>query len=89
MRTRTPGRGLGVSAIGLGRVGVSQGCGPNAGGRQEMIQVPRGAVERGVTFSGTAGVRLHRGRAGRAGGTWRERAVARTNRQAAGASGTG
>ena len=31
------GRGLQVSAIGLGFMGISQSCGPNPGTRDEMI----------------------------------------------------
>ena len=46
-------RGLEVSALGLGCMGMSFGYGP-AGEKQEMISVIRGAVERGVTFFDTA-----------------------------------
>jgi aryl-alcohol dehydrogenase-like predicted oxidoreductase len=48
-------RGLEVSALGLGCMGMSFGYGP-AGEKQEMISVIRGAVERGVTFFDTAEV---------------------------------
>jgi aryl-alcohol dehydrogenase-like predicted oxidoreductase len=52
MQTRTLGHsGLGVSAIGLGCMGMSFGYGP-AKGREEMIALLRGAVEKGVTFFG-------------------------------------
>ena len=44
---------LEVSAIGLGCMGMSFGYGP-AGDRQEMIQLIRAAVERGITFFDTA-----------------------------------
>jgi aryl-alcohol dehydrogenase-like predicted oxidoreductase len=44
-----------VSAIGLGCMGMSFGYGP-AKGREEMVAVIRGAVERGVTFFDTAQV---------------------------------
>ena len=56
MHTRTLGRGLRVSAIGLGAMGMSQSYGPNPGDRDAMIAVLRGAVERGVTFFDTAEV---------------------------------
>jgi aryl-alcohol dehydrogenase-like predicted oxidoreductase len=46
---------LEVSAIGLGCMSMSSGYGP-PGGKQEMIAVIRGAVERGVTFFDTAQV---------------------------------
>jgi aryl-alcohol dehydrogenase-like predicted oxidoreductase len=46
---------LEVSAIGLGCMGMSFGCGP-AGDKQEMIAVIRAAVESGVTFFDTAEV---------------------------------
>ena len=56
MQSRQLGRsGLEVSAIGLGCMGMSFGYGP-AKGREEMVAVPRGAVERGVTFFDTAEV---------------------------------
>lgn len=48
--------GLEVSAIGLGCMRMSEGHGPIAGTREEMIAVMRGAVERGVTFFDTAQV---------------------------------
>lgn len=48
-------RGLEVSAIGLGCMGMSFGYGP-AGDKQEMITVIRAAVEQGVTFFDTAEV---------------------------------
>jgi aryl-alcohol dehydrogenase-like predicted oxidoreductase len=56
MHTRTLGRDLPVSAIGLGAMGMSQSYGPNPGDRKDMIAVLRGAVERGVTFFDTAEV---------------------------------
>jgi aryl-alcohol dehydrogenase-like predicted oxidoreductase len=46
-------RGLEVSALGLGCMGMSFGLGP-AGDKQEMIAVIRAAVARGVTFFDTA-----------------------------------
>ena len=48
-------KGLEVSAIGLGCMGISFGYGP-AGDKQEMIAVIRAAVEQGVTFFDTAEV---------------------------------
>ncbi|MDX2529729.1 aldo/keto reductase [Streptomyces europaeiscabiei] len=56
MHTRTLGRDLSVSAIGLGVMGMSQSYGPNPGDRTDMIAVLRGAVDRGVTFFDTAEV---------------------------------
>ncbi|WP_329344072.1 aldo/keto reductase [Streptomyces sp. NBC_01352] len=56
MHTRTLGRDLRVSAIGLGAMGMSQSYGPNPGDRADMIAVLRGAVDRGVTFFDTAEV---------------------------------
>ncbi|WP_129658406.1 aldo/keto reductase [Rothia halotolerans] len=56
MHTRTLGQDLEVSAIGLGCMGMSQSYGPNPGGRDEMIEVLRSAVESGVTFFDTAEV---------------------------------
>src|SRR3712207_3027942 len=56
MESRTLGRGLKVSALGLGCMGMSQSYGPNPGDRDEMIGVLRGAVERGITFFDTAEV---------------------------------
>jgi aryl-alcohol dehydrogenase-like predicted oxidoreductase len=56
MQTRKLGKsGLEVSGIGLGCMGMSFGDGP-AKGREEMVAVLRGAVERGVTFFDTAQV---------------------------------
>ena len=46
---------LEVSALGLGCMGMSFGYGP-AGDRQQMIEVIRGAVARGVSFFDTAEV---------------------------------
>jgi len=48
--------GLEVSAIGLGCMGMSQSYGPNPGDRQQMIDLMRTAVDRGVTFFDTAEV---------------------------------
>ncbi|MEV3907352.1 aldo/keto reductase [Streptomyces canus] len=56
MHTRTLGRDLRVSAVGLGAMGMSQSYGPNPGDRHDMIAVLRGAVDRGVTFFDTAEV---------------------------------
>ena len=56
MHTRILGRGIEVSAIGLGCMGMSQSYGPNPGDRQDMIALIRAAVERGVTFFDTAEV---------------------------------
>src|SRR3954469_8311938 len=56
MEKRTLGQGLEVSALGLGCMGMSQGYGPNPGDRREMVDVLRGAVERGVTLFDTAEV---------------------------------
>ena len=54
MQKRKLGRkGLEVSAIGFGAMGMSQSYGP-AGTREESIAVLRAAVERGVTFFDTA-----------------------------------
>jgi aryl-alcohol dehydrogenase-like predicted oxidoreductase len=56
MQTRKLGkRGLEVSAIGLGCMGMSFGYGP-AKAREEMGAVLRAALERGVTFFDTAQV---------------------------------
>jgi aryl-alcohol dehydrogenase-like predicted oxidoreductase len=56
MEKRTLGnRGLEVSALGLGCMGMSSDYGP-AGNKQEMIALIRTAVERGVTFFDTAEV---------------------------------
>jgi aryl-alcohol dehydrogenase-like predicted oxidoreductase len=54
MEKRTLGRGLEVSAIGLGCMGMSQSFGPPPGDRQDMIAFLRAAVDRGVTFFDTA-----------------------------------
>ncbi|MGN6125502.1 MAG: aldo/keto reductase [Humibacter sp.] len=60
MHTRTLGTGLGdgrgltVSAVGLGCMGMSQSYGPNPGDRDEMIRVIRSAVDLGVTLFDTA-----------------------------------
>lgn len=56
MHTRTLGRDLRVSAVGLGAMGMSQSYGPNPGDRSDMIAVLRGAVDHGVTFFDTAEV---------------------------------
>ncbi|MFC9502958.1 aldo/keto reductase [Streptomyces sp. NPDC057002] len=56
MHTRTLGRDLRVSAVGLGAMGMSQSYGPNPGDRSDMIAVLRGAVDLGVTFFDTAEV---------------------------------
>jgi aryl-alcohol dehydrogenase-like predicted oxidoreductase len=57
MKKRVLGNsGLGVSAIGLGCMGMSQSYGPNPGDRQQMIDLIRTAVDRGVTFFDTAEV---------------------------------
>jgi aryl-alcohol dehydrogenase-like predicted oxidoreductase len=56
MKKRKLGKSnLEVSAIGLGCMGMSHSYGPPKG-KQEMISVIRGAVERGVTFFDTAEV---------------------------------
>ncbi|ASV29916.1 MULTISPECIES: aldo/keto reductase [Maribacter] len=55
MKTRTLGKNLKVSDIGLGCMGMSFGYGP-AKDEKEMIQVVRKAVEMGVTFFDTAEV---------------------------------
>ncbi len=56
MKTRKLGAsGLEVSALGLGCMGMSFGLGP-AADKQEMIQLLRAAVARGVTFFDTAEV---------------------------------
>lgn len=55
MKTRTLGKNLKVSEIGLGCMGMSFGYGP-AKDEKEMIQVVRKAVEMGVTFFDTAEV---------------------------------
>ena len=55
MKRRMLGRGLEVSALGLGCMGMSFGYGP-PGERTEMIGVIRSAVEQGVNFFDTAEV---------------------------------
>jgi aryl-alcohol dehydrogenase-like predicted oxidoreductase len=56
MQKRTLGKNnLEVSAIGLGCMGMSFGCGP-AVDKREMSSLIRLAVERGVTFFDTAEV---------------------------------
>ena len=56
MQKRKLGKsGLEVSALGLGCMGMSFGYGPPKD-RQEMIELLRSAVERGVTFFDTAEV---------------------------------
>ncbi|HEX6195164.1 MAG TPA: aldo/keto reductase [Jiangellaceae bacterium] len=55
MDSRTLGNELAVSALGLGCMGMSFAYGP-AADRQEMINLIRTAVERGVTFFDTAQV---------------------------------
>ena len=53
MITRTLGSGLEVSAIGLGRMGLSHGYGP-AVDHQVGVALIRDAVGRGITFFDTA-----------------------------------
>jgi aryl-alcohol dehydrogenase-like predicted oxidoreductase len=53
MHTRMLGKGLEVSALGLGCMSMSYGYGPPAD-KQEMITLLRTAVERGVTLFDTA-----------------------------------
>jgi aryl-alcohol dehydrogenase-like predicted oxidoreductase len=55
MQTRTLGKDLKVSALGLGCMGMSFGYGPPAD-KQEMISLIRTAVDRGITFFDTAEV---------------------------------
>jgi aryl-alcohol dehydrogenase-like predicted oxidoreductase len=55
MQKRTLGTNLHVTAIGLGCMGMSSGLGPPAD-KQEMIELIRTAVDRGVTFFDTAQV---------------------------------
>jgi aryl-alcohol dehydrogenase-like predicted oxidoreductase len=50
------GRGLKVSAVGFGCMGMSQSYGPNPGDRDAMIGLLRAAVDRGVTLFDTAEV---------------------------------
>ena len=47
---------LEVSALGFGCMGMSQSFGPNPGDRQQMIELLRTAVDRGVTLFDTAEV---------------------------------
>ncbi len=54
MERRTLGRGLSVSALGFGCMGMSQSYGPAPGDRNEMIALIRAAVDRGVTFFDSA-----------------------------------
>jgi len=49
-------RGLEVSALGFGCMGMSQSFGPNPGDRGQMISLLRAAVDLGVTFFDTAEV---------------------------------
>lgn len=57
METRTLGTsGPGVSALGLGCMGMSMSYGPTPGSRDDMIALIRAAVARGVTFFDTAQV---------------------------------
>ncbi len=57
MEKRTLGtRGLEVSALGFGCMGMSQSFGPNPGDRGEMMNLLRSAVDLGVTFFDTAEV---------------------------------
>lgn len=56
MHTRELGRGVQVSAIGLGAMGMSMSYGPNPGDRDDMIGVLRYAVDQGITFIDTAEV---------------------------------
>lgn len=53
MKQRTLGKGLEVSAVGLGCMGMSSGYGP-AADRKEMIALIHKAFELGVTFFDTA-----------------------------------
>ena len=55
METRTLGRDLDVSAIGLGCMGMSQSF-PPIPERSDSIALIRAAVERGITFFDTAQV---------------------------------
>jgi aryl-alcohol dehydrogenase-like predicted oxidoreductase len=52
-KRRLGNSGLEVSALGLGCMGMSYGCGPPTD-KKEMIALIRSAVERGVTFFDTA-----------------------------------
>ncbi|BCG47224.1 Oxidoreductase, aldo/keto reductase family [Citrifermentans bremense] len=53
MKKRLLGKGLEVSAIGYGAMGLSHGYGP-ATDRRQAIELVRAAAERGVTFFDTA-----------------------------------
>jgi aryl-alcohol dehydrogenase-like predicted oxidoreductase len=53
MKTRKLGQGLEVSALGLGCMGMTAVYGP-AGDKSQMIELIRGAHNRGVTFFDTA-----------------------------------
>lgn len=53
MHTRTLGKNLEVSALGLGCMGMSYGLGP-AADKAEMISLLHAAVDRGITFFDTA-----------------------------------
>jgi aryl-alcohol dehydrogenase-like predicted oxidoreductase len=55
MHTRTLGKSLEVSAIGLGCMSMSSGYGP-PGDKNEMTAIIRAAVDQGVTFFDTAEV---------------------------------
>jgi aryl-alcohol dehydrogenase-like predicted oxidoreductase len=55
MKTRTLGKNLEVSALGLGCMGMSFGYGPPKD-KQEMIALMHAAVDRGITFFDTAEV---------------------------------
>jgi aryl-alcohol dehydrogenase-like predicted oxidoreductase len=54
MRTRTLGCGLEVTALGLGCMGMSTDAYGPRPNKQEMVELLRGAVERGVTLFDTA-----------------------------------
>lgn len=56
MEQRMLGDGLTVSEIGFGCMGMSQSFGPNPGDRDQMIELLRTVVDRGVTFFDTAEV---------------------------------
>ena len=49
-------RGLEVSSLGFGCMGMSQSYGPNPGDRAQMVGLLRTAVDRGVTLFDTAEV---------------------------------
>lgn len=53
MQARVLGQNLGVSALGMGAMGLSFGLGP-AADKQDGIKVLGAAVERGITFFDTA-----------------------------------